>query len=55
MTSKPNICKLLEGILKDKIFMHLERPGLIRDNLHGLVQRKLGLVKPIKDFEEVNK
>lgn len=35
--------------------MHLERPGLIRDNLHGLVQRKLGLVKPIKDFEEVNK
>eukprot|EP00061_Rhincodon_typus_P005808 g25770.t1 len=42
--------KLLEGILKDRIYMYLEGQGLIRDN-HRFVHEKLCLTNLIEFFE----
>ena len=47
--------KLLEGILRDRTYMYLERQGLIRDSQHGFVCGKSCLTNLIKVFEEVTK
>eukprot|EP00061_Rhincodon_typus_P007232 g28737.t1 len=46
---------LLEGILRDRIYMYLERHGLIRDSQHGYVRGKSCLTNLIELFEEVTK
>ena len=47
--------KLLEGILRDRIYRHLERQGLIRDSQHGFVSGKSCLTNLIEFFEGVTK
>ena len=47
--------KLLEGILSDRIYRHLERQGLIRDSQHGFVSGKSCLTNLIEFFEGVTK
>eukprot|EP00061_Rhincodon_typus_P012843 g38839.t1 len=47
--------KLLEKILKDKIYKHLEANGLLSDRQHGFVQERLCLTKLIEFFEEETK
>ena len=47
--------KLSEGTLRDRIYRHLERQGLIRDNQHGFVSGKSCLMNLIAFFEGVTK
>eukprot|EP00061_Rhincodon_typus_P002191 g16843.t1 len=47
--------KLLERILRDRIYTHLEKHGLFRDNQHGFVQGRSYLTNLIEIFEEVMK
>ena len=42
--------KLLEGILRDRIYRHLETKGLIRDSQHGFVSGKSCLTNLIEFF-----
>eukprot|EP00061_Rhincodon_typus_P007874 g29989.t1 len=46
---------LLEGILRDRIYMYLEWRGLVRDNQHGFVRGRLRFTNLIELFEEVTK
>ena len=43
--------KLLEGILRDRIYRHLEMQVLIRDSQHGFVSGKSYLTNLIEFFE----
>ena len=43
--------KLLEGILRDRIYMHLETQGLIKDSQHGFVSGKSCLINLSEFFE----
>ncbi|PLS49478.1 hypothetical protein CYV29_15670, partial [Carnobacterium maltaromaticum] len=47
--------KLLEKILRDRIYSHLEENGLISDRQHGFVQGRSCLTNLIEFFEEVTK
>eukprot|EP00061_Rhincodon_typus_P004431 g22557.t1 len=47
--------KVLEGILRDKIYLDLERQGQIRDSQHGFVHGKTCLINSIVFSEEVTK
>ena len=47
--------KLLEKILKERIYLHLERHGLIRDSQHGFVKGRSCLTNLIEFFEHVTK
>ena len=47
--------KLLEGILRDRIYRHLETQGLIRDSQHGFMSGKSCLTNLIEFFEGVTK
>ena len=47
--------KLLEGILRDRIYRHLETQGLIKDSQHGFVSGKSCLTNLIEFFEGVTK
>eukprot|EP00061_Rhincodon_typus_P006699 g27627.t1 len=47
--------RLLEGILRDRIYMYLERQGVIRDSQRGFVRGKSCLTNLIEFFEEVTK
>ena len=47
--------KLLESSLRDKIYRHLERQGLIWDIQHGFVNGKSCLTNLIEFFEGVTK
>ena len=47
--------KLLEGILRDRIYRHLETQGLIRDSQHGFVSGKSCLTNLIEFFEGATK
>ena len=46
---------LLEGILRDRIYRHLETQVLIRDSQHGFVSGKPCLTNFIEFFEGVTK
>eukprot|EP00061_Rhincodon_typus_P007397 g29059.t1 len=46
---------LLEGILRDRIYMYLERHGLNRDSQHGSLCGKSCLTNLTEFFEEVTK
>eukprot|EP00061_Rhincodon_typus_P014608 g41728.t1 len=46
---------LLEEIVRDRIYMYLERQGLIRDSLDGFVHEKSCHINLIKFYEEVTK
>ena len=47
--------KLLERVLRDRIYDHLERYSLIRDSQHGFVRGKSCLTSLIEFFEEVTR
>eukprot|EP00061_Rhincodon_typus_P003200 g19519.t1 len=47
--------KLLEKILRDKTYAHLEENGLVNDRQHGFVQGRSCLTNLIELFEEVMK
>ena len=47
--------KLLEKILKDKVYSHLEEKRLISDRQHGFVKGRSCLTNLIEVFEEVTK
>jgi len=47
--------KLLEGTLRDRIYRHLERQGLIRDSQHSFVSGKSCLTNLVEFFEGVTK
>jgi len=47
--------KLLEKILRDRIYSHLETNGLISDRQHGFVKGRSCLTNLIEFFEEVTK
>ena len=47
--------KLMEKVLRDGIYDHLERCGLIRDSQHGFVKGRSCLTNLIEFFEEVTK
>eukprot|EP00061_Rhincodon_typus_P008854 g31841.t1 len=47
--------KLLEGILRDRVYMYLETQELIRHSQHGFVHGKPCLTNLIEFFEEVKK
>eukprot|EP00061_Rhincodon_typus_P007882 g30008.t1 len=47
--------KLLKGILRDRIYMYLDRQRLIRDSQHGFVRGKSCHINLIELFEEVTK
>ena len=47
--------KLLEGILRDRIYRHLAAQGLIRDSQHGFESGKSCFTNLIEFFEGVTK
>ena len=47
--------KLLEKILRDRIYAHLEENGLVSDRQHGFVGTRSCLTNLIEFFEEVTK
>ena len=47
--------KLLENILKERIYLHLEWQGLIRDSQHGFVRGRSCLMNLIESFVEVTR
>ena len=47
--------KLLERILRDRIYSHLEISGRISERQHGFVKGRSCLTKLIEVFEEVTK
>eukprot|EP00061_Rhincodon_typus_P012114 g37632.t1 len=49
----PVVGKLLERILRDRIYMYLKRQGLIKNSQHGFVHGKSGLTNLIEFFIEV--
>ena len=55
MSLTSGVGKLLEGILRDRIYRHLERQVLIRDSQHGFVSGKSCLTNLIELFEGVTK
>ena len=45
----------MEKILKESIYLYLERKGLIRDSQHGFIRRRLCLTNLIEFFEVVTR
>lgn len=47
--------KLLERILRNKMYMHLEKQWLMRHSQHSFVHGRSWLINLIESFEEVTK
>lgn len=45
----------MEGIWRDRIYLHLEKQGLIRDSQHGFTHRNLRFMNLIEVLREVSK
>jgi len=47
--------KLLEGVIRDRIYKYLDRQGLIRESQHGFVRGRSCLTNLLEFFEEVTR
>ena len=49
------ICKLMEGLVKDSLFLHLLNNNLLIESQHGFMQRKSCLTNLIEYLDELTR